>query len=88
MEEGNGKSLPLQGLRFLASGTFPKIADGKDPQLGPASNLYNRRNKRSLVPGASSSSSLNDSRSHKIYNEYEICNIQFVKGGSCRTGWV
>jgi hypothetical protein len=24
----------------------------------------------------------------KIYNEYEICKMQYVKGGSCRTGWV
>jgi hypothetical protein len=34
-EQGN--SLPLAGLRFAATGTFPKIADGDgtDPQLGP-----------------------------------------------------
>ena len=29
-----------------------------------------------------------DSRLCKIYNEYEICKMQYVKGGSCRTGWV
>ena len=30
--------------RFLATGTFPGIAEGKEPQWGPASNLYNGRN--------------------------------------------
>ena len=35
-----------------------------------------RTRERSLVPGALSSSSLDDSRLYKIYNEYEICNMQ------------
>ncbi len=34
------------------------------------------RAKRSLVPGASSSSSLDGSRMCKVYDEYEICNMQ------------
>ncbi len=44
--------------------------------------------KRSSVPGASSSLLLADSRLCKIYNEYETCKMQYVRGGSCRTGWV
>ncbi len=28
----------------MASGIFPEITDGTEPQLGPASNLYNGRN--------------------------------------------
>ncbi len=44
-DEGvQGKPLPLKGLQFSASGIFSKITDGADPQLGPASNLYNWRN--------------------------------------------
>ena len=43
---------------------------------------------RSLVPGASSLLMLADSRLCKIYNEYETCKMQYVRGGSCRTGWV
>jgi hypothetical protein len=43
---------------------------------------------RSSVPGASSLSSLVDTRLCKIYNEYEICKMQYAKGGSCRTSWV
>ena len=35
-----------------------------------------RTRERSLVPGTLSSSSLDDSRLYKIYNEYEICNMQ------------
>ncbi len=48
VEDGNegaqDKPLPLKGLQFSASGIFPKITDGTDPQLGPASDLYNGRN--------------------------------------------
>jgi hypothetical protein len=43
-KEAGGKPLPLEGLGFLASGIFPEITDGTEPQLGPASNLYNGRN--------------------------------------------
>jgi hypothetical protein len=43
-KEAGGKPLPLEGLRILASGIFPEITDGTEPQLGPASNLYNGRN--------------------------------------------
>jgi hypothetical protein len=43
---------------------------------------------RSSVPGALSSASLVDTRLCKIYNEYEICKMQYAKGGSCRMGWV
>ncbi len=43
-EEAHGKCLPLQWLKFLATGVFPEIAEGKEPQWGPASNLYNGRN--------------------------------------------
>jgi hypothetical protein len=43
-EEAQGKPFPLKGLQFSALGIFPKITDGTDPQLGPASNLYNGRN--------------------------------------------
>ena len=46
------------------------------------------KNERSLVPGASSLLSLDDSRLCKIYSEYEICNMQYVEGVSCWTGWV
>jgi hypothetical protein len=43
-KEEQRKPLPLEGLRFLASGLFSEIAEGPDPQWGPASNLYNGRN--------------------------------------------
>ncbi len=51
-KEERRKPLPLEGLRFLASGLFPKITEGPDPQWGPASNLYNGRNvlKRLDIP--------------------------------------
>jgi hypothetical protein len=43
-EEECIKPLPLEGLKFLASGVFPKIREGTEPQWGPASDLYNGRN--------------------------------------------
>ncbi len=43
-EEARDKRLPLEGLKFLATGVFPEIAEGKEPQWGPASDLYNGRN--------------------------------------------
>jgi hypothetical protein len=43
-EEAHGKPLPLEGLKFLASGVFPEITEGTEPQWGPASDLYNGRN--------------------------------------------
>jgi hypothetical protein len=43
-EEARGKSLPLEGLKFSASGVFPKITEGTEPQWGPASDLYSGRN--------------------------------------------
>ncbi len=43
-EEAHGKCLPLEGLKFSATGVFPEIAEGKEPQWGPASDLYNGRN--------------------------------------------
>ena len=43
-EAEGGKHLPLEGLRFSATGTFPEITEGKEPQWGPASDLYNGRN--------------------------------------------
>jgi hypothetical protein len=43
-------------------------------------------NKRSLVPGASSSSSLDISRMCKVYNEYETCNMQ-REGPAGRAGF-
>ncbi len=51
-------------------------------------NTITHTSERSSVPGASSSSSLVDTRLCKIYNEYEICKMQYAKGGSCQTGWV
>ena len=50
--------------------------------------ILGKMGEKSLVPGASSSSLLNNSRLCKIYSEYEECNMQYVKGGSCRSGWV
>jgi hypothetical protein len=38
------QSLALDGLCFSSTGTFPGIADGSDPQLGPASDLYSEEN--------------------------------------------
>jgi hypothetical protein len=38
--EPQDQPLALDGLRFSSTGTFPDIADGSDPQLGPASDLY------------------------------------------------
>jgi hypothetical protein len=43
-------------------------------------------NKRSLVPGALSSSSHNNSRMSKLYNECAICNMQ-RKGFAGRAGF-
>ena len=43
-EEAHGKPLPLEGLKFSASGVFPEITEGTEPQWGTASNLYNGRN--------------------------------------------
>ncbi len=36
--------LALEGLRFSSTGIFPDIADGSDPQLGLASDLYKGEN--------------------------------------------
>ncbi len=43
-EEARGKPLPLEGLKFSASGIFPEITEGTEPQWGPASDRYNGRN--------------------------------------------
>jgi hypothetical protein len=37
--EPQDQPLALDGLRFSSTGIFPDIADGLDPQLGPASDL-------------------------------------------------
>jgi hypothetical protein len=52
---------------------------GENPQLTilPAhSSPHLLNNERSLVPGASSSSLLDNSRVCKVYNEYKICSMQ------------
>jgi len=46
--------------------------------LPASSSPHLPNNERSLVPGASSSSSLVDNRLCKIYNEYEICKMQYA----------
>jgi len=56
--------------------------------LGRAADSMVWGGERSSVPGASSSSSLVNTRLCKVYNEYKICKMQYAKGGSCRTGWV
>ena len=76
-------------LTFLAQ--HEKRGGSSPPPLTilPAhSSPHLLNNERSLVSGALSLLSLNDSRLCKIYYEYKICNMQYVKGGSCRTGWV
>ncbi len=42
--EPQDQSLALDCLHFSFTGTFPDIADGSDPQLGPASDLYKGKN--------------------------------------------
>jgi hypothetical protein len=43
-DEPQDQPLVLDGLHFSSTGTFPDTADGLDPQLGPASDLYKGEN--------------------------------------------
>ncbi len=68
--------------RGIWPNTKNKEGGGGPPRpltISPAhSSPHLPNNKRSLVPGASSSSSLDNSRLCKIYIEYEICNMQYA----------
>ena len=61
-KKGGGGFIPHRPLTILPASSSPHLPD----------------NERSSVQGASSSSSLVDTRLCKIYNEYEICKMQYA----------